>query len=322
MDSLVTLDKRTGRLSFLPQVRARALHNERYRTADKQVAPCTGGRNSMIGLLVGETGVVVARTPKRDHRYLRIAVIESANNLTSYYAITAAVAEGVHAEMHVISSAVHWGRDQYELLKNRASFFSNYDTVGDMMKYVDGESLDICFLDACGSIHKLLNDVFITMDALNKTTGGAWGATWMTSRHIPSEDKEEVYFNGITNYLVKDIGGAYVATSKGGEELLNDWMHRYCVRAGEMAGFEMRLAYQDCTPKVCTQLYRAVPLRQALTTPHLESYTRETAFKTFWAGQMQARRANGGLLERMYVQPILKQLDDKEEEQPVQKKRR
>ncbi len=290
--SLYRIDSQ-GKLVLLPVLGAHAEPGETFPAGDKFFSPECGGRNTAAAHLLRECCHAARRLGER---YVRFVVVESANNLSIFYAVLVALQEpGVHVELHAISRHVTWSKNQYELVKGRVSFFWHASTKAYHKFMGKQASVDVFFLDTCNSIFTMINDVYETLDTLNRG-GGVWGITWTNNRHGPTKKNLANHANDHTRELLAELKRTWTA----GQDR-TDWVLRYCHLAASRAGFALRVAYADEVKEVTTMLFRAVPLRAPRPRDGIV-YDRKSAFVAFWK---DPRTVNMKELRDMYFFYVL-----------------
>lgn len=138
---------------------------------------------------------------------------------------------GIPSTIDIVSHSVKW-KDETHLDKDDILLisFASLKEAFDTANWYDG-----IFIDACGSIHKLLEDIRHSFTKF-WASGGIWGITWNSARHVPKKSVLDANaLSKATWDVINDpkVGGPYVASNVRGA--LVDWTARFCRVAAKRA---------------------------------------------------------------------------------------
>jgi hypothetical protein len=324
-----SLDRPGNEIRFLPQSKPAQQKGERFAADEKRFSLDTNGRNAALALLMEQTFAHI----KKD-TYLRVYVLESVHNTSSFYAFLAAAQLGVPCTVHTISSAVEW---ESETRLSDDYWMRSHWSVADALS-CPWRAPDVVFLDTCNVFTSFINDIYPSLNCMSET-GGIWGMSWVNAHFMPTAERLEAIADPYVARIVK-CDMAHIPMYKTGSGVQGAsvaWVMEYCHAAARLAGFTLERAYEDWAGNVHTILFRVIPIPlgrgkrlaplrrvvQELTSPEQQPLTPAQALTAFWShpARKPILRARGGALGKHFLTRVIRDGSGEEEEELVELER-
>lgn len=259
-------------LVLLPQTLPVVKKTERFNKAKFESFECVA-RNCALGC-----GILMFCTPFEN--VIQAVVVDSGFNTSSFYCMLAAKLMRCDIEVHAISNSVNWMYDD-SYIDQHTTFHSHCSIESTFL--FEEIVPEIVFLDVCNCAHTILDDIFLTLDSMNRN-GGVWGISFNGTRHVPTK----------TNLKRRKVELKFRPYNSN-NETLREWMLAYCIDAGKRAQFYISLYWEDKNNGVITFLFRVAPY---ITKSHI--FSSYGLINLFWSSPLLTPilLSNSGVLYR------------------------
>jgi len=319
------IQQKERNIELLPFLKAIPSKNEQFKLLKKFKSPEVSGRNSSFLTLVMEV-------IQRNLDYCNICIIDSANNVSAFYAYLATqLPKNINdipgkTNLCLISHSTKW--TPFNSSKITISPYKTLEEACSNDSVLKKAAQDGVFLDACNTIVTLLNWIYLFLDVMSRE-GGAFGLSFYNKRKLATFkslrkrnviDDEEICRNikpknGSRVWTAKDLIfgengiGCYSFDPKSNDsigEQHGQWAVKFCEAAAKRAGFYLQLFYNTAVGDIRTIIFRAIPV--SFGKPRVCPLVNNTEIIcSFWENiDPTFLLSQDGLLLNEFIGPVLK----------------